>query len=338
MNALTPQRRSLLRGSRWLSTTALVLVLAGCNSSSELYGGLSERDANDITAALSDHGIQASKSAQGKQMFSVSVPTSDFSRSVALLHAVGLPNSSFTRMGDIFKKDGMISTPTEERARFLYALSQELESTLSQIDGVVLARVHPVLPERVVPGEPVLPSSCSVLIKHIPGWDTAAYETRIRKLVLASIPGLADTPEKVAVVFVPSEALSLRQMTREAIASGGQGGMAAGAAVAASHGIITGASAANAATGAPPSTTSMMAGANLSSAAGLRAANSSGAGHWQGWLIGLAAVIIGVGGPSAWLWWHRRAARAVSSSATAAAGTASRDDAAAASSARAEGV
>jgi type III secretion protein J len=260
-----------------------VLTLVGCNASSELYGGLSERDANDITAALSDHGIQATKSAQGKQMFAVSVPASDFSRAVALLHAVGLPNSSFTRMGDIFKKDGMISTPTEERARFLYALSQELESTLSQIDGVVLARVHPVLPERVVPGEPVLPSSCSVLIKHIPGWDTAAYETRIRKLVLASIPGLADTPEKVAVVFVPSEALSLRQMTREAVANPGE-----------------------------TASDATMSGTALSSAAGIREASSSGAANWRGWLIGLVAVIIGVGGPSAWLWWHRRTAAASS--------------------------
>ncbi len=273
----TPLRRSLL-----LTATALVLALSGCNTSSELYGGLSERDANDITAALSDHGIQASKSAQGKQMFSVSVPTSDFSRSVALLHAVGLPNSSFTRMGDIFKKDGMISTPTEERARFLYALSQELESTLSQIDGVVLARVHPVLPERVVPGEPVLPSSCSVLIKHIPGWDTAAYEARIRKLVLASIPGLADTPEKVAVVFVPSEPLSMRQKTREGLLAGGDNVAAASS---------------------PP-------------------ASSSAAEHWRGWLIGLTAVLLGVGGPSAWLWWHRRAAPASSSgSASSAAST-----------------
>jgi type III secretion protein J len=326
-------RASVRRRSRWLPAAVLVLTLAGCNATSELYGGLSERDANDITAALSDHGIQASKSAQGKQLFAVSVPAADFSRAVSLLHAVGLPNSSFTRMGDIFKKDGMISTPTEERARFLYALSQELESTLSQIDGVVLARVHPVLPERVVPGEPVLPSSCSVLIKHIPGWDTAAYETRIRKLVLASIPGLADTPEKVAVVFVPSEALSLRQRTRDAMESPSEAGMHAG----------LGSSA--------PGVT--MAGVNPSGVAGMRAASSSGAGQWRGWLIGLTAVILGVGGPSAWLWWHRRTAGAtsLSSGGTSAptsgstsgsatgstSGPATRDGAAAAGNARTEG-
>lgn len=292
----------------WASAL-LVLALAGCNSSSELYAGLSERDANDITAALSDHGIDARKTSLGKQLFAVSVPTSDFSRSVALLHAVGLPNSSFTRMGDIFKKDGMISTPTEERARFLYALSQELESTLSQIDGVVLARVHPVLPERVVPGEPVLPSSCSVLIKHVPGWDTAAYEPRIRKLVLASIPGLADTPEKVAVVFVPSEALALHQMSRGGGATSTPvTSVTPGVSQTSPSSITPNASGTSSDARTPGSNdTVAVSRQHLGATSETLQRRSSVSG--SGWLIGVAAVVMGIGGPSAWLWWHRRRAQ-----------------------------
>ncbi|WP_431050705.1 type III secretion system inner membrane ring lipoprotein SctJ [Roseateles sp. L2-2] len=196
-----------------LASLSLAVLLVGCSGAIDLYTGLNERDANEITAELDRHGLDASKVAGGKQLFAVRVPQDRFASAVAILQAAGLPRSSFTRMGDIFKKDGMISTPTEERARFLSALAQELESTLSQIDGVVLARVHPVLPERVVPGEPVLPSSCSILIKHVAGWNTAAYEPRIRKLVVTSIPGLADAPEKVAVVFVPAEQIAATATT-----------------------------------------------------------------------------------------------------------------------------
>ena len=119
--------------------------------------------------------------------------------------ALGLPRNTYKRLGDVFKKDGVVSTPIEERSRYLYALSQELEHTLSLIDGVILARVHPVLPERLVPGEAALPSSCSVLIKHRSDWDPALYEDRIRRLVVSSIPGLARTPRSaVSIVFVPA--------------------------------------------------------------------------------------------------------------------------------------
>jgi len=197
----------MTRGGRLLiAPLLLVALLSACSGSIDLYTGLSEKDANEVTAELDRHGLEASKVSSGKQLFAVKVPQDRFAAAVSILQSAGLPRSPFTRMGDVFKKDGMISTPIEERARFLGALSQELESTLSQIDGVVLARVHPVLPERIVPGEPVLPSSCSVLIKHMAGWNPASYEARIRKLVVTSIPGLAEAPEKVAIIFVPSEA------------------------------------------------------------------------------------------------------------------------------------
>ena len=181
----------------------LTLSLLGCSNSASLYSGLSESDANEIVAVLLEKSISAHKS-QTKQGFSVDIREADLSAAVFLLKEKGLPRNSFARMGDIFKKDGMVSTPVEERGRYIYALSQELESSLSQIDGVVLARVHPVLQERSVPGGPIQPSSCSVLIKYRAGWSPDAYEDRIRKLVLSSIPGLANFPSAVSIVFVPS--------------------------------------------------------------------------------------------------------------------------------------
>jgi type III secretion protein J len=179
------------------------LSMSACTPMLDLYSGLSEQDANELIAALKEGGISSQK--QGaKTGFIIKVSEAELASAVSLLRSQGLPRHTFVRMGDIFKKDGMISTPTEERGRYLYALSQELENTLTQIDGVILARVHPVLPERIVPGEPVQPSSCSVLIKHRHQWNPRLYEDRIRRLLVSSIPGLSKAlPTAVSIVFVP---------------------------------------------------------------------------------------------------------------------------------------
>lgn len=85
-------------------------------------------------------------------------------------------------------------------------MSQELEQTLSQIDGVVVARVHVVLPERIAPGEPVQPASAAVFIKHRPELDPDSVLPRIRRMVASSIPGIGGADDKkLAVVFVPAQ-------------------------------------------------------------------------------------------------------------------------------------
>jgi type III secretion protein J len=112
-----------------------------------------------------------------------------------------------TTLGDTFRKEGVISTPLEERARYIYALSQELEATLSNIDGVIIARVHVVLPERIAPGEPVQPASASVFIKHDPRLDPDNIRARVRRMVASSIPGMTtavDNLQKLSVIFVPA--------------------------------------------------------------------------------------------------------------------------------------
>ncbi len=180
------------------------IFLAACDNSLEIHAKLSERDANEIVAALYTEDIKSRKGST-KLGYNVVVDESQLSKAILVLKKNGLPRQSYTAMGEIFKKDGAISTPMEERGRYLFALSQELERTLSQINGVILARVHPVLPERVAVGTPLQPSSCAVLIKHQPGWNSSAYEMRIRQLVLASIPGLAAGGGAISIVFVSSE-------------------------------------------------------------------------------------------------------------------------------------
>jgi type III secretion protein J len=193
---------SVRRSLAALAALAIGALLAGCTREVELHSGLAEADANEVLVELERRGIEAGKR-QAKQGFIVSVPSGRLAESASLLRELGLPRQRFFGMGEVFRKDGMISTPTEERGRYVYALSQELEKTISQIDGVVLARVHPVLPDRVAPGEPVMPSSCAVLVKHRPGWVPRLYEDKIRRLVAAGIPGLSLLDRsKVSVVFV----------------------------------------------------------------------------------------------------------------------------------------
>lgn len=188
----------------WLAVS-LALLLAGCDKPVVLNSGLSENDANDIISELSKYKISAEKQI-AKEGVTVTVNADTIERSVQILNATGLPHKSRTNLGEVFQKSGIISSPLEERARYIYALSQELESTLSQIDGVVVARVSVVLPERVAPGEPVQPASAAVFVKYTPDLDPDSIEPRIRRLVAASIPGLAGKSDNdLSIVFVPAE-------------------------------------------------------------------------------------------------------------------------------------
>ncbi|NWB53564.1 type III secretion system inner membrane ring lipoprotein SctJ [Pseudomonas sp. F8002] len=201
---------------RYLSITLFclsTLMLAGCGESVELHRQLSEQEANEVVAELADKAIRAQK-IPAKDGVVVRVRANDISRAVRTLEAAGLPKVGRSTLGDIFRKEGVISTPLEERARYIYALSQELEATLSNIDGVIVARVHVVLPERVAPGEPVQPASASVFIKHDPRLDPDNIQARVRRMVASSIPGMAsaiENTQKLTVVFVPATAYQEKQ-------------------------------------------------------------------------------------------------------------------------------
>lgn len=194
---------SRLRGWRALAALLLIAGLAACSRQVELMAALPATEANEIIAALQNAGISADKVAGKEGLAAVKVATGDVGRAVDLLREKGLPRERFAGMGQVFKKEGLISSPLEERARYVYALSQELGATLSQIDGVVFARVHVVLPERTAVGETPVPSSAAVFIKHQEGYNLDTLQPLVRRLVSHSIPGLS--PEKVSIVLVSAQ-------------------------------------------------------------------------------------------------------------------------------------
>lgn len=178
----------LLRRSRWLAALVLLLALAGCKVA--LYSNLKEQEANEIVAALSNDGIAATKTKQEGSNWQVEVEEGQLSQALDVLRVQGLPAERYASMGEVFQKQGLVSTPSEERMRYIYAISQELSQTLRNVDGVVAARVHVVIPANDPLSEKIKPSSAAVFIKHRPDVDLRLLAPAVKDMVAHSIEGL----------------------------------------------------------------------------------------------------------------------------------------------------
>ncbi len=164
--------------------------LAGC-SRADLYTGLNEKEANEMVAVVQNAGFSASKTTKDNgKTWTISAPKDQFPQEVALLQARGYPRERFESLGEVFKKQGFVSSPTEERARLMYGLSQEISRTLTELDGVVDARVQIAVPESDPLSDTPKPSSASVLIKYDPAYDLQSQVGSIKALVVNSVEGL----------------------------------------------------------------------------------------------------------------------------------------------------
>jgi type III secretion protein J len=181
------------------------VCLAGCQS--ELFGKLDEPSANAVLDALYAEGIHAEKLPGEGGMWRVEVDAADHQRALHAARQQGVPQERFANMGELFKKEGLVSTPSEERLRYIFAVSQELAATLSQIDGVVSARVHPVIPANDPLATTVRPASAAVFIKHRSDADLEQMAPAIKNLVTRSIEGLA--VDKVSLTFFATRAKPL---------------------------------------------------------------------------------------------------------------------------------
>ncbi|BEP61772.1 type III secretion inner membrane ring lipoprotein SctJ [Variovorax sp. V213] len=173
---------------RWLAALVLLLALAGCKVA--LYSNLKEQEANEIVAALSAEGIGAAKTKLEGSNWQVEVEEDRLSQALDVLRVQGLPAERYASMGEVFQKQGLVSTPSEERMRYIYAISQELSQTLRNVDGVVSARVHVVIPANDPLSEKIRPSSAAVFIKHRPDVDLRLLAPAVKDMVAHSIEGL----------------------------------------------------------------------------------------------------------------------------------------------------
>jgi len=195
---------ALLRSSlpRWVQRALVLLaalLLSACEA--ELYNNLDQRQANEMVATLQQRGIPAQRVAVKGGQYTVVVDKGRFADSIAILTEAGLPKQEFQTMGQVFKKDGLVSSPMQERAQMIFALSQELSRTVSEIDGVLSARVHLVLPENDPLRQQLVPSSASVFIRHRSNTPVGNLVPQVKMLVANGVAGLSY--DKVSVVLVP---------------------------------------------------------------------------------------------------------------------------------------
>lgn len=186
---------------RWVVLLVTVAALSGCKV--DLYTGLDERSANEMVSVLMRANIVGARQIGGDGTVALVVSKDDFARAVDVLNAAGLPRKTYQTLGDVFGGSGFVVSQTEERARFIYAMSEELSRTISEIDGVLSARVHVVLPTSDPLSRETTPSSASVFIRYNEGSHAINLMSQIRALVANGIEGLDYENVAVGYVAVP---------------------------------------------------------------------------------------------------------------------------------------
>lgn len=175
-------------------------LLAGC-SREVLYNKLDEQQANEVVAALLNNGINADKR-QGERGngWQVVLDRRDMPAAVAVLRDQGLPHQSIDNISQIFKKDGFVSSPQEDKQRFIYAREQQLGHTLRQFDGVVDAYVYLSIPDKNPIDDKPPSGSASVVIITRPNAGIESRAPDIKAAVMNGTEGLTD-PSRVTVQF-----------------------------------------------------------------------------------------------------------------------------------------
>jgi type III secretion protein J len=183
---------------------ALAAVLAAGCARIDLYTNLSEQQANEVAAVLIAAEIDADKRLSESKAWSVRIDKPDLPRAMDVLETTGYPKLAAPTMGEVFRKEGFISSPLEERARFVAATQVELQQTILRMNGVLDARVHLAMPERDPLSDAVLPPSAAVFVKYAENakFNESSGVAHVKALVRDAVEGLA--VDRITVVATPS--------------------------------------------------------------------------------------------------------------------------------------
>lgn len=181
-----------------------LLLLAGCKV--DLYSGLEEKEGNEMLALLLSEGIKAEKGPGKGGTITLSVEESQLTRAMEILSRNSYPRKQYATINDVFPQGGLVQSPMADNARYAYAMSQDIAATLANIDGVLTAKVHLVLPKeesksKVKKEEEKQTAKASVFIKYDDNIPMKTYIPQIKAMVANSVEQL--DYENVAVVIFP---------------------------------------------------------------------------------------------------------------------------------------
>jgi len=161
-----------------------------------LYSDLELADASRIVARLEKQKIPFEIKAEGTQIY---VPSERVARLRMEMAEAGLPKGGIVGYEIFDQKAVNIGSTFMHDIKHLRALEGELARTISSLEGVISARVHPVLPRReLFIKEQQQPSASIVLHMRSSKELKQSKVLAIQHLVASAVPGLI--PEAVAII------------------------------------------------------------------------------------------------------------------------------------------
>jgi type III secretion protein J len=178
----------------------LLLCTAACRE--RIQHGLDERQANELQTVLIERGLDARKvpGAGKKPTWAIEVAEEQASDAVRILAELGLPRPVAEAGCDVFGGGGLIRSPVEEQLCRIQVLERGLEKTLQTVEGVLIARVHLMVPPPPRPGQVPAAAKASAMLRAAPGKAARIRQSQelLRALIAGGVEGLS--PEAVSLL------------------------------------------------------------------------------------------------------------------------------------------
>jgi len=205
---MTPSQVMMLLGVMAGGLVGAIFVVGWVNdiTYSTLYSNLDDSEAGDVISYLSENGIPYQLTDGGG---TVSIPADEVYKTRISLASEGLPRSGSVGYS-IFDKNNLGMTDFLLNLNFRRALEGELTRTIMQLNEVLAARVHIVIPKDRLFIKDKKETTASVLLKLKSGGSLSNRQiSGITHLVASSVEGL--NPDNITIVDYDGNLLSSGQ-------------------------------------------------------------------------------------------------------------------------------